>query len=331
MKKDKFSKTEDRLLRENEKLRIRLEEAEDTLQAIREGAVDAIVVSGRKGEQIFTLTGEEQIYRRLVETMGEGGLTTTTEGKILFCNRQFGEMVGLPMEEIVGHNLEDFIKKSDRRNMASLLVGAQLMPSRKRLVFESSDKTYVPAWVSANLLDSGDSVSICFVAMDQTKLEASEETIRQISEQKEELMAQQEELRSQNDQLTESEASIHRLNRVLKALSSSNHAMMRAVDETHYLQEVCNVIDKDCGYAMVWIGYAQDDQARTVRPVASAGFEKGYLETMNITWANNERGRGPTGTAIRTGKVCMCKNMLTDPAFEPWRKEAIKRGFASSI
>jgi PAS domain S-box-containing protein len=125
---------------------------------------------------------------------------------------------------------------------------------------------------------------------------------------------------------------LQKLNRVLKALSNSSEAMMRAEeDESQYLREVCRVIDKDCGYAMVWIGYAEDDEAKSVRPIASAGFEEGYLETLKVTWADTERGRGPTGTAIRTGKVSMCRNMLTDPAFKPWRKEALKRGYASSL
>ena len=82
---------------------------------------------------------------------------------------------------------------------------------------------------------------------------------------------------------------------------------------------------------MVWIGYAEHDEARTVRPVAQAGFEAGYLQTLNITWSDTPRGRGPTGTAIRTGKPASCRNMLTDPAFAPWREEALKRGYSSSL
>ena len=82
---------------------------------------------------------------------------------------------------------------------------------------------------------------------------------------------------------------------------------------------------------MVWIGYAEDDENKTVRPVACSGFEEGYLETLNLTWADAQRGRGPTGTAIRTGKPSICKNMQTDPKFKPWRNEAIKRGYASSV
>jgi signal transduction histidine kinase len=82
---------------------------------------------------------------------------------------------------------------------------------------------------------------------------------------------------------------------------------------------------------MVWIGYAQKNKLKTVKPVAYYGFDKGYIDHMNITWDDTEKGRGPTGTAIRTGKPSMCRNMLTDPAFKPWREAAIERGYASSL
>ena len=127
------------------------------------------------------------------------------------------------------------------------------------------------------------------------------------------------------------EEKLQKLNRVLTALSHSSMAMMRATEETAYLQEICKSIVEDCGYAMVWIGYAENDPGCSVRPVASAGFEAGYLKTLNITYADTESGRGPTGSAIRTGNVCSCRNMQTDPLYAPWRREAIKRGYASSI
>jgi PAS domain S-box-containing protein len=126
------------------------------------------------------------------------------------------------------------------------------------------------------------------------------------------------------------EEELARLNLTLKALSNSNQAMIRAEDETEYLKEVCEIIIKDCGHAMVWIGFAENDEDKSVRPAAWAGFEKGYLENLQITWADTERGRGPTGTAIRTGQPSICKNMMTDTDFEPWRAEAKKRGYASS-
>ncbi len=124
---------------------------------------------------------------------------------------------------------------------------------------------------------------------------------------------------------------LQKLNRTLKALKESSQAMTRASSETGYLDEVCKDVIANCGYAMVWIGFAEEDEGRTVRPVAYAGFAQGYLETLQVSWADNERGRGPTGTAIRTGKPCLCRNMLTDPVLAPWRTEALKHGLCSSL
>jgi len=132
-------------------------------------------------------------------------------------------------------------------------------------------------------------------------------------------------------QRKQKETELHRLNRTLDALRHSSEAMMRAESEKDYLAQVCSIITNDCNHAMVWIGYAEQDEAKTVRPVAHAGFEEGYIKTLRVTWADTERGYGPTGSAIRTGKPTGCRNMLTDPQFAPWREDAIKRGYASSI
>jgi len=127
------------------------------------------------------------------------------------------------------------------------------------------------------------------------------------------------------------EEDLHRLNRTLKALRESSQAMTRATSESEYLEEVCKVVIANCGHAMVWIGFAEEDQARSVRPAAFAGFEEGYIETLKVSWADTERGRGPTGTAIRTGKPFLCGNLLTNPNMAPWRTEILKRGYASSL
>jgi len=127
------------------------------------------------------------------------------------------------------------------------------------------------------------------------------------------------------------EDELYKLNRTLEALSKSSQAMTRTSDEQEFLDEVCRIVVDDCGYAMVWVGYAQDDKAKSIRPVAHGGVDNGYLETLNLSWGETERGRGPTGTSIRTGSISQCRNMMTDPAFEPWREEARKRGYGSSI
>jgi PAS domain S-box-containing protein len=124
---------------------------------------------------------------------------------------------------------------------------------------------------------------------------------------------------------------LRKLNRTLRAMSNSNQAMVRATDETQYLYEVCTIIVKDCGHTMAWVGYARDDADKTVEPIAHAGREQSYLAAAQITWADLPRGRGPVGTAIRTGRVSIFNNMLTDARFGPWESEASQRGFASSI
>jgi PAS domain S-box-containing protein len=127
------------------------------------------------------------------------------------------------------------------------------------------------------------------------------------------------------------EEQLNKLNHTLNALRHNSDAILRATDEESYMQEVCNIILEDCGYAMIWIGFAENDEYKTIRPVVSAGLDEGYIQKLKVTWADTERGRGPSGTAIRTGKPSICNNMLTDPNFKPWRAEAIKRGYASSV
>jgi len=127
------------------------------------------------------------------------------------------------------------------------------------------------------------------------------------------------------------EMELRRVNRALKVLGESSQAMARAEDEKEFLAEVSRMIVDVGGYRLAWIGFAQEDEKKSVRPVAQAGFEDGYLEKADITWADTQRGRGPTGTAIRTGRPTVCKNLLKDPKFAPWREEAVRRGYGSSI
>jgi len=127
------------------------------------------------------------------------------------------------------------------------------------------------------------------------------------------------------------EKSLRVVNQALVTLSKCNQAVMQATDEYELFHDICRIIVEEGGYRMAWVGIAEQDKGKTVRPVAQAGFEEGYLDTVKITWADTERGRGPTGTAIRTGKPCIVRNILTDPDFTPWCEEATKRGFTSCI
>ncbi len=117
--------------------------------------------------------------------------------------------------------------------------------------------------------------------------------------------------------------------RALRARSELNCALVRPSDERTLLQEACRIAVEVAGYRLAWVGYARDDPDRTVRPMASAGRDAGYLKAAAITWADEPRGRGPAGTAIRTA----CPDVLRDPGdprFAPWLQEAQRRGFAAS-
>jgi signal transduction histidine kinase/CheY-like chemotaxis protein/HPt (histidine-containing phosphotransfer) domain-containing protein len=124
---------------------------------------------------------------------------------------------------------------------------------------------------------------------------------------------------------------LRRATRALRATGSCNQAVIRATEETALLREVCRIIVATAGYRLCWVGYAEQDEARTVRPVAQGGYEEGYLKTVNVTWADTERGRGPVGLAIRTGEPAVFQDVAVDPRFAPWREEALKRGYASVI
>ncbi|MBE2199168.1 MAG: PAS domain S-box protein [Anaerolinea sp.] len=127
------------------------------------------------------------------------------------------------------------------------------------------------------------------------------------------------------------EEALHHLNRELRAISNCNQVLMRAVDEQTLLNDICRIVCDEAGYHMAWVGYAEQDEVKTVRPVAWAGAEEGYLATVNITWADTERGRGPSGTAIRTGESACIQDFTVDPMAAPWRENALARNYRSSI
>ena len=127
-----------------------------------------------------------------------------------------------------------------------------------------------------------------------------------------------------------SEEMLRETNRTLRAIRACHEAMLRAQTETKLLKDVCRIIAQAGHDQMVWVGYAENDARKTVRPVAATGSPD-YLAKLRVTWADKLHGRGPVGTAIRTGSVCLCHNTQTDPNFAPWRRQAKKNGFWSVI
>jgi PAS domain S-box-containing protein len=131
--------------------------------------------------------------------------------------------------------------------------------------------------------------------------------------------------------VAERTSELHRLNRELSAISDCNLALMKAEDEQTLLDEICRIICDEAGYRMAWVGYPEHDESKTLRMVAWGGLDDGYLENAHITWADTERGQGPGGTAIRTGRTAWTQDFATDPLAAPWRENALQRGYRSCI
>lgn len=117
--------------------------------------------------------------------------------------------------------------------------------------------------------------------------------------------------------------------RALKILNHCNQILVHAKTETDLLKDICSAIIEIGGYRLAWIGFPEHDKQKSIRLVASAGFEDSYIEKANLSWGDNERGNGPGGRAVRTKQPVVCKDTLTDKTFVAWRADAIKRGYSS--
>jgi len=119
--------------------------------------------------------------------------------------------------------------------------------------------------------------------------------------------------------------------RALTVLGKLNHALTHITDEAELLTEACRILVDNGGYKLAWIGRAEHNAEKSVIPIAGWGPEKSYVDQIDITWADSERGQGPTGRAIREGAPQVVQNIHHDPAFAPWREAALKHGFAASV
>jgi len=268
-------------------------------------------------------------------------VTISPEGKITDANPATETATGVPSARLIGTNFSDYFVERERADAGyQLVLRAGFVRDYPLTIRHLSGRTIdvlYNAVVYRN--ETGTVQGVFAAARDVTERSRAESELARYRDHLEELIrARTNELEAANARLQaditerqKREAELDRLNRTLKALSASSQAMMRATDESAYLNEVCQIIVRDCGHSMVWIGFVRDDSEKTVQRVAQAGFDEGYIESLHVTWADTERGRGPTGTAIRTGRPSGCRNMQTDPSFAPWRAEALRRGYLSSM
>ena len=168
-----------------EELRRRLHEAEDTINAIRDGHVEALVVSGPHGERIYTLRGADQPYRLIVEQMGEGALTLSADGTIVFCNQRFAELMGRPAERIAGRPLAAFVHSGDLPTLQSVVSSESC---RAEVQLTTAAGALNPAQLSSIALDIDGVRTIAVVVTDLTH-ERTERSLRESNRLKDEFLA----------------------------------------------------------------------------------------------------------------------------------------------
>ena len=256
--------------------------------------------------QTYQKLGESEArYRGLAESIPAMIWAADTQGMRIDQNRQWLDYTGQTHEQALGIGWRtaahpDDLERVLERWVQSRRTGKDYLVEYR--IRRASDGAYRWHRVHAKLQKDAQGTPICWFG-----------TSVDIEDQK------------------QAEEQLQKLNRTLRALSDSDQALLHATDEQSFLNEVCRIIIEDCGHRMVWIGSAENDEYKTVKPLAVAGHEAGYLNWARISWGDNANGRGPSGKAIRSGKPALCNNMFNDPAFAPWREEAIKRGYASSL
>ena len=221
----------EQLFLEIEELRNRLQEAEEALRAIRNGEVDALVVYGAEGEQVFTLQGAEHAYRVMVESISEGAATALADGVLLYCNHRMAEMLGVPLETLPGTSLARFISPGDRMIFERLLEQGPQGPSRAEITLLTGNGTSLPTLLSVSPTEVDNSLGLCIIATDLTvqkrnmEVVAAEHLSRSILEQAAEAVV-----------VCDTEGTIIRASRSAAAIAGKN-PMFKPFDHVFQVQE----------------------------------------------------------------------------------------------
>jgi PAS domain S-box-containing protein len=241
--------------------------------------------------------------RTLVDASPLAIIARDMGGKIMSWNPAAERIFGWRQEEVLGRPLPivpkdrmEELRVLDRRNFqGNATLGLELQRQRK-------DGSLIDVRLSSAPLQDGAGAMTGIMGLieDITERKRMEETLWQTS-------------------------------RALRAITECRQALIRPTNEMALLNEVCRIIVEVGGYRMAWVGYAENDAHKSVRPVAQTGFDEGYVKKLNLTWADTARGQGPTGTAIRTGNPAICRDTLRDADFELWRRAAKTHGFHSVL
>jgi len=177
------------ILAEIDDLRARLAEAEQTLRAIREGEVDALVLAGDHGEEVHLLGGGDRIYRQFIETVSEGTATVSADGDILSCNAVLARTLRRPIDQVLGTPMRDHVPPDDHDAFRAMLAQSGTESPRRKIRLKTGADILVPVYVSTTLLQdaSGEPV-ICLVVTDLEEVISAEATLRESEQRYRELL-----------------------------------------------------------------------------------------------------------------------------------------------
>ncbi|MFA6957497.1 MAG: PAS domain S-box protein [Thermoanaerobaculia bacterium] len=164
---------------ELEELRARLHEAQEELLEVRSGHADVAILESEDGAHAYTLgPSTDRIYRQLIETMNEGAVTLSPDGVILYCNARVAEMLGRPLDQVIGSTLRSHLPPADVSLLDNILAQARVAPSRRELSLKLGDGRLLPVYLSASGFESEDArTGYCLVLMDLTEQKTHEQIV----------------------------------------------------------------------------------------------------------------------------------------------------------
>lgn len=254
------------------------------------------------------LKDTEALWHDTLETAPDGMIVCNDQHQILLVNAQTEKLFGYARDELLGQSVDMLIPLPLREAHARHQQNYHQQPKMRAMgqslgiTGQRKDGSVFPVEISLSPHRH----------QGQTIVTAS---VRDVSERK------------HNEEL------LKRHQRALSVLSTGNHTLLHSIegDENQLLHAMCQVATKVGGYRMAWIGYPAEDEQKTVRIMAHAGFEEGYLQRAAISWGENKRGQGPAGLAIRSGQIQTVKDVATDPRMVIRREDALKQGYSSCI
>lgn len=228
MLKKNTSKKEKQLLLENIELRASLAEANETLAAIRNGEVDAIIVSGLAGEKVFSISSAETPYRVIIEEMNEGAVVLSADGVVLYCNRRFAELVDISPEQIVGSWFNQFFQKNDLHKYNDLMHAGLQGKTDGELTYKKNDNTCaIHLHLSFSPLPPELLGDICIMAADISELKQKEEELRDSHETLEQHVIER----------------TRELNRIIEELANSQRTTLRMMNDAVEAKNTLDILN----------------------------------------------------------------------------------------